>query len=150
MRIASSFGWLVVAATLGGQVDEAAGGSGKPVALFYFTEGSDTLSFFPPQTVRLVRGTKGGTKVCQTDLSDQDNLWGGRDVEQAYRNPDVQKALGATTEPYDADTSARLTAGDRSIAWAAKCDKCLQPSEAIKNLYTVLHGVMVNRRLLCK
>jgi hypothetical protein len=151
MRIAASFGSLVVVATLGGLAAETAGGTTKTPPLFVFEEGGDTLSFFPPKTVRLVRHLDGSnTKVCETELPDNGNMWSGADVDHAYRNAEVQKALGNTSVPYVAEAAGKLTAGDRTITWAANCNECAQPPTAIKNLYTVVHGVMFNRRLLCK
>jgi hypothetical protein len=142
----AAFGMLVLAAV---SLDSQ-GGTGKVPPLFVFEEDGDTLSFWSPSIVRLIRHLDGGTKVCQSELSERGNLWTGSDVERAFQNAVVQNSLKTTKAPYSADNSAKVTAGDASIIWAKECDKCLGQPPEIKHLYTVLHVVMQNRRLLCQ
>lgn len=132
-----------------GTMRESSGGTGKVPPLFSFEEDGDTISFWSPKTVRIVRRSDGGAKVCQNELPDKGNMWSGSDVEQAFRNPDVQSSLRATKAPYSTEHAARLTVGDAAVTWVTACNKCLEQSAGIKHLYTVLHTVMRNQRLLC-
>jgi len=119
--------------------------------LFDYQEGADVVSYWPPKTVRLVWHKQGGkTKVCESELPDNGNMWTGPEVEAAFRNREVQRSLRTTKAPYRADTAGKLTAAHGTITWATTCDKCLAPPAGVQQLHTVMRTVMLNRRLLCE
>ena len=86
--------------------------------------------------------------MCQTELPDKGDVWTGRDVEQAFRSPEVQKSLTANDAACTADAPAKLTARDKTLRWVGEYDKCLAQSEGIDHLYDVLRTVMSN--LICQ
>jgi hypothetical protein len=151
MRTRISFRWLALCALLlSVGMTRQVFGSRKTPQLFTFEEGDDTIAFWPPKTIRLVRRMGRGTRVCQSELPANGNMWTGRDLEEAFRSADVQESLRTTKAPYSADAPAKLTAGDHTITWASECDKCLAQPDGIKRLYAVLHTVAFNQGLLCQ
>ena len=70
--------------------------SAAAVPLFAYEEEGDTVFFFPPRTVDLVRRPDSSGHSCQEELPDLANLWGGSEIESAFLNAEVQQALRAT------------------------------------------------------
>lgn len=122
----------------------------KATPLFSYEEDGDTLSFFPPRTVDLVRAAGSKAKSCRGELPDHGNMWSGAEVERAFRDGPVQKALGGAKAPYAAEYAGKLTAGETSIVWAGACKKCQAAPAALEHLHEVLHTVIRNRRLVCQ
>ncbi len=121
----------------------------KPTTTFIYEQDGDTLSFFRPRTLRLVRHADGGTRVCQTELSQsQDNMWTADNLEAALRDPDVVSALAAHASNTALD-AGRLSAGRGSITWQSRCTGCTPEKPGVERLHQMLRGVMMNRRLLC-
>ncbi len=106
------------------------------------------MTFIPPRTTRTA--LKSGP-TCDNDLPDNGNIWSGRDVENTFGDQDVHAALKAH-QTYVADTGGSLSAPGHlgSITWADTCRGCLAAPDGVKRLHDMLHGLMMNRRLLCK
>ena len=126
--------------------------------LFTYVEGGDELTFTPPTWVRLERsGADGGKHACLSELGDKGNMWSGADVENAFRNADVQAALRGGTISYSPEiddagviTEATLRTDKGTIEWKLRpCRYCVAAAPGVVALRKVLTGVMMNRRLLC-
>jgi hypothetical protein len=92
--------------------------------------------------------------VCRSELSGDKhgNMYGGAEVETAFRDRDVQTALsGAHKIPYSSAYAGKLGAGygPDPLVWEVSCAKCLGDTGGLKRLHDVLRVVMLNRRLLC-
>src|SRR5262245_53407392 len=102
----------------------------KAAPLFTFEEDGDKASFLPPRGVDFVRAPGHKGRSCLHQLSDHGNMWTGAEVERAFRDAAVQKALGGSQAPYAGDYPGKLTAGSASITWARACKKCQSESPA--------------------
>jgi len=128
----------------------AAAGTTKTPALFVYEEGADTISFFPPRTVRIVHGATAdaGVHACQYDLPDNGNMYSGADVENAFRNAIVQSEMRAH-HIYVAP-AGKVTSGSDEIAWMPVCrGACAAEPAPVAQLHQTLRTVMLNARLVC-
>jgi hypothetical protein len=128
--------------------------SAKTPPMLVYEEGADTVSFFGPKTVRIVHGARpdGGVHSCQYDLPENGNMYSGRDVESAFRDPVVQAELHARHSYASPDTGNvrdGVTGADRA-QWVSSCASgCATEPPAMKQLHQILRVVMVNARLVC-
>jgi hypothetical protein len=128
----------------------AAAGTAKTSALFFYDEGVDTISFFPPRTVRIIHGTTAdaGAHACQYDLPDNGNMLSGADVEHAFRDSTVQSEMRAHHAYVGAE--GKLTSGTDVITWAPICrGACASEPTPVAQLHQSLRTVMLNARLVC-
>lgn len=121
--------------------------------LFRYSEDGDTVSFWPPRAVRIDPTRPAGDRSCDSELSDNGNMYTGADVEAAFRNDDVQAALrGPAVYGVGKDATLRTTEGDAgagTLEWRAGCRACLPEPPGVARLREVLAVVVSNRRLLC-
>lgn len=126
-----------------------------PAPLFWYREDGDTLAFWSPDVVVLTRlGDGGAPRRCRNTLPGdvRGNMYSGREVEAAFRDPEVQKIFaGPHGTPYSAESAGTLGAGygGDPITWLTACDKCLADTGGLLRLHEVLRVVMRNQRLLC-
>jgi hypothetical protein len=128
----------------------AAAGTAKTSALFVYEEGADTVSFFPPRTVRIVHGATAdaGVHACQYDLPDNGNMYSGADVENAFKNAVVQSEMHAH-HVYVAP-AGKITSGTDEITWMPVCrGACASEPAPVAQLHQTLRTVMLNARLVC-
>ncbi len=128
----------------------APAGTGKPVPLFEMNEGGDQLSFFAPETTRLVRPNPGGSpKVCQSDLPRNGNMWSGVDVTSAFAKPDVSAAFARGATYSTSGALATFVAGGKTVTFDPTCKTCAAPGTDVEAFEKLMRGVLMNRRLLC-
>lgn len=128
----------------------AAAGSTKPASLFVYEEGADTITFFPPRTVRIIHGATAdaGTHACQYDLPENGNMYSGADVENAFKNAVVQSEMRAH-HVYVAP-AGKVTSGTDEISWMPVCrGACATEPAPVSQLHQTLRTVMLNARLVC-
>jgi hypothetical protein len=128
----------------------ALAGSSKTPPLFVYEEGADTISFFPPRTVRIIHGATAdaGVHACQYDLPDNGNMYSGADVENAFKNAVVQSEMHAH-HVYVAP-AGKVTAGTDEVTWTPACrGLCATEPAPVAQLHQTLRTVMLNARLVC-
>jgi len=128
----------------------AAAGTTKTTALFVYEEGADTISFFPPRTVRIIHGATAdaGVHACQYDLPDNGNMYSGADIENAFKNAVVQSEM-RVHHVYVAP-AGKVTAGPDEINWMPICrGACASEPAPVAQLHQTLRTVMLNARLVC-
>lgn len=120
-------------------------------ALFVYREDDVTLSFTPPR--RVTRHGSAGAP-CTYELGDEGNMVSGREVEQAWRNPEVQNAVSgskAFMAPDDLLIASEVRGADGRIAWTPACGGlCVGGPPGVVALLRVLHVMAVNVRGVCK
>jgi hypothetical protein len=128
-------------------VDEPAPAKPAGGPLFTYVEAGDRVAFTPPRAVELTRADGTG---CTGDLPDNGNMYSGKDVESAFADADVQKAL-ASDQNYSAAQTASLTATGHpgTLTWASSCRGCLEEEPGVARLRGVLEVVVRNRKLVC-
>jgi len=152
--------YLLLVLVVACNADAAAPSSPTPAAAptppdggFIYEEDGDTLTFRPPVGIRFVRNGK----RCDSELSTgADNMWTGPDVQAALANADVQKIVSLGKRPFvpseDMDKSFHVGVvriGKGAIEWTMSCRWCTPEPDGVRQLHTVLVGVMRNRRLVC-
>jgi hypothetical protein len=127
-----------------------AGGAKTPALFVYEEGGGDTISFFPPSTVRIIHAATAdaGVHACQYDLPDNGNMYSGADVENAFKSAVVQSEMRAH-HVYVAP-AGKLTAGSDEITWMPICrGACASEPAPVAQLHQTLRTVMLNARLVC-
>lgn len=129
---------------------DAPAGTGKPTPLFEMNEGGDQLSFFAPETTRLLRPNPGGSpKVCQSDLPRNGNMWSGVDVTNAFAKPDVGAAFARSATFSTSGAPATFVSGGKTVTFDPTCKTCSAPGTDVAAFESMMRGVLMNRRLLC-
>ena len=130
----------------------APGGAGHgPAPLFWYQEDGDSVAFWSPNVVVLTRrGDGGAPKVCRSELGERGNMYSGPEVENAFKNPDVQKALAGNVR-FTSGATGKLGAGSsgNALEWVTACATCAGDTGGVAQAHQVMRTLMLNRRLLC-
>jgi hypothetical protein len=129
----------------------AVAGTTKTPAFLVYEEGGDTISFFPPRTVRIVHGATASAPAhaCQYDLPDNGNMYSGADVENAFKNAVVQSEMHAHHMYRDTGVG-RVTSGTDEMSWTLVCHgACVPEPPPVAQLHQTLRTVLLNARSVC-
>ncbi len=159
VRSRSIFGFFVLAALASGDYllhrdlveRPAMASSSKAAPLFVYEEGGDRVSFFSPRTVRIVHAARGdaGVHSCQYELSDNDNMYSGADIENAFLGSVVQTELHAR-HSYASPHPGTLAAGSDRVEWMSSCAHgCTNEPPTMQQFQSMLRTLMLNARLVC-
>jgi len=119
--------------------------------LFAYVQDGHTVEFTSPNLVHFQRGSR-AWRSCRTKLGEDGNMWTGPDVEAAFVNAEVTRALESESAFQVDGANAKLTATGYpgSLSWTSKCANCPAEPPGVKHFREVMQTVTANRDAVCK